>query len=290
LFKARRAFEFIDIDPATLCMAPGPLLSRLSAPGFDAAGVLFVRTYGFAHNFDNLFVEIKRVAPRVLLVDDRCLCEPSFEPASPPEVDVVLYSTGYAKPVDLGFGGFALMREDVDYEPRRLPFEPRALDALTLAYKQALERRTKMDYLNGDWLDTRTPSSSIEEYRRLVERRVPPVFEHKRQLNEIYRTGLGPEIRLPDPFQNWRFQVLVRDKEALLAAIFDQELFASSHFADLCGVFSDGEAPVARRAHARIVNLFNDFYYNAGQAERTVEVVQRHVQRTGPPPNQWLTP
>lgn len=289
-FKARRAFEFVDIDPATLCMAREPLLSRLLAPGSDPAGVLFVRTYGLARDFDELFAEIKRVAPHVLLVDDRCLCLPSFEPASPPEVDVVLYSTGHAKPVDVGFGGFALIREHVGCDPRRLMFEPRALDALTRAYKQAIERRAKMDYRDDDWLDTRAPALTIEEYRRLVERSTAPALEHRQQLNEIYRTGLGPEIRLPDSFQNWRFHVLVRDKESLLTAIFDQELFASSHYADLCGVFSEGKAPVARRLHERIVNLFNDFYYSAEQAERTAEVVRRHVQSTGSPPNPWQTP
>ena len=112
LLKAGRGFEFVDIDEVSLCLDADRLLDRLrTAPG-RYGGVLFVRTYGMEDSRDALFAEIRERGPELMLVDDRCLCRPRFDEPTPPGVDAVLYSTGYAKPVDLGFGGFASLADE----------------------------------------------------------------------------------------------------------------------------------------------------------------------------------
>jgi dTDP-4-amino-4,6-dideoxygalactose transaminase len=275
--KAGRAFEFVDLDESSLCLDPQRLLDRLADRPGRYGGVLFVRTYGLERSFGKLFAAIRDCDAELVLVDDRCLCRPRFGEPLPPHVDVVLYSTGYAKTVDVGFGGFAVLREGTAYRRHELPYSDQALDEVTAAYKQAIRRRAPMRYRDCDWLDARTPRTPLEEYRSLVERSAEESRERKLRINEIYTAGIPEPYRLDESFQNWRFHLRVDEKERLLSSIFTAGLFASSHYADLTPVFAEGSAPVAERFHRRVVNLFNDRYYSEEQAERTVGLVRRHL-------------
>jgi len=277
LLKAGRAFEFVDIDERSLCLDPERLLDRLRAGAGRYGGVLFVRTYGLEDPCDDLFAEIRERGPDLTLVDDRCLCRPRFDEPPPPGVDAVLYSTGYAKPVDVDWGGFATLADRVAYRRHELPYEKRALEDLTTAYKEALRERTSLEYRDGPWLDTRPPRATPEEYRALVERAAAESYERKRRINAIYAAGIPEPFRLAPRFQDWRFHILVDDKQRLLDAIFAAGLFASSHYADLTGVFSAGRSAIAERFHERVVNLFNDRYYSEERAERTVALVRAHL-------------
>ena len=53
----------------------------------------------------------------LLLFDDRCMArpEPDFNKIDSMGADVVIYSSGYGKYVDLGFGGFAHLIDSVNY-------------------------------------------------------------------------------------------------------------------------------------------------------------------------------
>ena len=267
----------MDIDEVSLCLDADRLLDRLrTAPG-RYGGVLFVRTYGMEDSRDALFAEIRERGPELMLVDDRCLCRPRFDEPIPPGVDAVLYSTGYAKPVDLGFGGFASLADGVEYRGIELPYDERALERLTASYKTAIREQAPLEYEDGPWLDTRAPGKPPEEYRALVEQRAQGCYERKRRINEIYSAGIPEQVRLERLFQDWRFNILVEDKERLLASIFAAELFASSHYADMTGILSRGRSPVAERLHGRVVNLFNDRYYSEERAERTVALVRGHL-------------
>lgn len=102
LRAAGRAYELVDIDPVTLEPSREQILER--AP--HCAGVVFVRTYGAVYDADALFAELRR--DDFTIVDDRCLCPPDVDGEDlSPHADVTLFSTGYAKYVDLGGGAFA---------------------------------------------------------------------------------------------------------------------------------------------------------------------------------------
>ncbi len=60
--------------------------------------------------------EIKENHPDLLLIDDRCLCVPDLEPDLSSPAEVILYSTGYGKIVDLGFGGYACLSGNLAYQ------------------------------------------------------------------------------------------------------------------------------------------------------------------------------
>jgi hypothetical protein len=275
--KAGCEFELVDIDEETLCMDTVQLLDRLRRDTLRYAGVLFVRTYGVEGSFDAFVAEAREWAPEALFVDDRCLCAPRIDVPAAGLWDVVLYSTGYAKPVDIGFGGFGWCKPNVAYRRHTLPYQTEALEQLTAQYKAAIDHGRPLPYVDSAWLDTTPPATPEREYAMLVTEGWSESLEHKRQINQIYRRALPDSIRLDDRFQTWRFQILVERKAELLASIFERGLFASSHYADLMGIFDSGTAPVAARLHARVVNLFNDRYFSTEQATAIVKIVREHI-------------
>jgi hypothetical protein len=278
-FKAGRAFELVDIERDSFCIDQAEVLARLQREPGRYSGLLFVRTYGLARSFENFLAQVRESAAELVVIDDRCLCLPSFDETESTVVDVTLFSTGYAKPVDLGFGGHAILRDGLICVPNLLEFERKQLEALNASCKQAIAARRRFEYVDSNWLDTRTPRVPLSAYREQVEEETQHALEHRRRLNRIYRDGLPPSILLGEEFDSWRLQIRVPQRDRLLADLFDNGLFAGAHYASLAGVFDDGIAPIAEGLHGEIVNLFNDRYYNERQARRTVELVGEHLKR-----------
>ena len=70
----------------------------------DATAVLAVHTYGIEDDFNEQFAALRAINPTIAIIDDRCLCMPELE--EPNSIaDLVLYSTGEKKQVELGAGG-----------------------------------------------------------------------------------------------------------------------------------------------------------------------------------------
>jgi hypothetical protein len=247
--KAGCPFELADIAGPDLAMNEERCLERMARTPGGFAGLLFVRTYGAQGDAAPFFQAAKQLAPDLLVIDDRCLCPPDPDGGSlTPGAGVTLWSTGYAKPVDVGFGGFAHLAEGVPYHSR-------------------------LDAGREDWLDLTPPEVSWPAYRAGVLAALPEIAEHKRRLNAIYTESLPPEIQLPARFQGWRFQILVPEPDRLVAALFAAGLFASRHYAPLEEGFPEAEA-----LHRRVVNLFNDRAFDEDRARRAVEVVREHLQ------------
>ncbi len=281
LIKAGRAFELVDIDERTWCMNQTEAFRRLAEHPRRYAGVLFVRTYGLPDSFEDFFRRLRAAAPQLCVIDDRCVCWPTFDIDDHGPAHVVLYSTGYAKPVDLGFGGYAFLRHDVPCRRVELPYRERDLEKLTAAYKKSVQAREPIDEAPGDWLDTSEPPGSLGTYRDRVNQALPAARQHKLRLTAIYREGIPEDVCLDERFDGWRFHLRVPRRNALIAALFNDGLFAGSHYPTLTGIFAPGDAPVSERLHAVVVNLFNDGYYTEEQAHRTVDVVRRHLESSG---------
>jgi len=283
LLGAGRRFELLDIEPDTLCLDRTAVLARLGRREDPVAGIVFVRTYGTARDVEPWFEEVRRAAADVLIVDDRCLGWPAFDGLDRSPADVVLYSTGYAKPVDAGGGGYAFVRDGVPYARHERPYDPADLDRVTAAWKDAIARRAPFSCRAPAWLDTRPPAEPFDRYRARVEALVPAAREHHARLVDVYREGLPPEVCLPDGFHGWRFQIVVPRRDDLVRSLFSRGLFAGTHYAPLTGVFGPGSAPVAERLHARVVNLFADAHYTEAEARATVRLVHEHLERVGGP-------
>ena len=284
LHKAGRRFEFVDISPSTLCIDHEKLLERWNSSAERPAGLIYVRTFGAIFDAMELFDEIKQLSPDALIIDDRCACMPSFAADTLIEnVDAVLYSTGYAKYADIGFGGYAFLRSETPYMRARLPYDQHDLELQETQYKRALIRREEFSYLENAWLDFTEPVSDWDLYRKTVEGRATQVATLKRAINQIYSDGLPPEIQLLPVFQSWRFNIHVANKSALLTAIQEVGLFASGHYDSLDGLFGSGSGENARMAHRHVVNLFNDLHFDVERAALLADVI-RNAKGLAPSP------
>jgi hypothetical protein len=273
--KARVPFQFVDISSQTLHMnleQAGELVRKRKF-----GGLLYAHTYGEASTPNEFFESVKSLSPDLIIIDDRCLCIPDLWPDSANKADVQLYSTGYAKIIDQGFGGYAVMSDTIQYRAAQLPFSQKDHDEIEKAYKDAISRQAKLAYQDSDWLDTQTAVPAWDGYRAQVEGGLAGSLSHRASLNQVYARRLPPEIQLPAPFQIWRFNIRVRDKRRILEAIFKSGLFASSHYASLAGILDDGKAPYAEALGESVINLFNDHHFTPDQAEQVCKIILENL-------------
>lgn len=231
--------KFLDISKDTLCIDQNQIKENIES----ASLLLFVHTYGTERNFDSLFSELKTIKPSLIIVDDRCLCMPELS-LKTSSADLVLYSTGDKKQVDLGKGGIGYVSES--YKIRRC----RIRDSSCLT--------------NDKW----------ELDKPLFETKKQEVLKHKEKLNAIYFENLSCVNQLHNEFQNWRFNILTDKKEQVLKALFAEGLFASSHYAPHTYIHTYIHAA---ELHKNVINLFNDLYYSEEQALRTCEIINKII-------------
>lgn len=276
--KAGVAFEFVDISATTLNMDLDQASDFIQKRRFG--GLLYAHTYGEPSIPGDFFSWLKNRHPELLLVDDRCLCIPDVNSDGNDVTDVTdvqLYSTGYAKIVELSMGGYAFIKEDVKYQPHHLPFDPQHHDAIEKSYKDVISQRKKYVYQDMDWLETGTEVWTWDEYRKKIELGLIDSLAQRQSINHVYSTLLPAEIQLQEKFQSWRFNVCVDHKESILTAIFSSGLFASSHYASLSDIFGDNRAPQAEGLASKVINLFNDHHFTVQQAERVCAVILENL-------------
>ena len=236
---AGNKLQYIDIDPHSLIMDWTQMMSHVK----DACAILCVHTYGVEEDYTEKFNAIRALNPDIAIIDDQCLCFPDLSLIES-SADLVLYSTGSKKQVDLGKGGIGYVASRWQYDD---------VDILGEA-----------PLGNEEWM--------LDEVA--VLRRMDAIMKHKDCLNKIYRYNLPTNIQLPEKYQHWRFNILVPDKDAILKAIFDAGLFASNHYASL-----SEDCQVASNLHRYVINLFNDSYFTETQAKQVCEIINRYVQR-----------
>lgn len=224
---------FVDVLANNLCIDQSSVLQL--AP--TAVMLLFVHTYGVEDNFYEFFAQVKEVNPNLIIVDDKCLCLPDLNVEETP-ADLVLYSTGAKKMVELGGGSIGYIADQWEYD--EVEVEPN-------------------DYLtNEKWLlDTKQMYIKMDA-----------MISHKEKLNAIYREMLPASIQLPAQYQHWRFNILTDKKDEILNALFAEGLFASNHYPS-----HSEECLIANNLHNYVINLFNDQYYTKEQAIRTCEII-----------------
>ena len=277
-FKARVPFEFVDVSSENLHIDLEPVETLLAKRKYG--GLLYAHTYGEPSTPSEFFAHAKSMNPELLILDDRCLCLPDLEPDTDSPADITLYSTGYAKIAELNFGGYAFMKENIKYQPVHLPFSSQAYENLEKQYKESISKRTRFIYHDTDWLETDSDLRALRawyDYRQHIENRRNASLAHRRALNQIYSSQLPTEIQLPQIYQTWRFNILVKDKKRIMDAIFKQGLFASSHYASLAGIMADGRAPQAEMLAKEVINLFNDHHFTIEQAEKVSEVIRENL-------------
>jgi len=278
-FKAGVPFQFVDISARTLHMDLEQAEASIRTRKYG--GLLYAHTYGEASTPRDFFADAKSLDPELLIFDDRCLCIPDLEPDVNSFADVILYSTGYAKIVELNFGGYAFMKESVSYRTEHLPFTARDHDELEKSYKGSISKRARFIYRDTDWLETDSdlhPLRAWYDYRRQIKNGLKESMDQRATLNAIYAANLPFETQLPSEYQSWRFNIRVKNKKRVLDAIFKAGLFASLHYASLAGIMAEGSAPQAEMLANEVINLFNDHHFTARQAEQICAVIMENLK------------
>ncbi len=280
--KAKVAFEFVDIDPDTLCLDEAVVLDKVTNSSDRYGGLLFNHTYGVDYVPSNLFNEIKSIDPTFYIIDDKCACSPHINQESITDlhIDLVIYSTGYAKYVDVGFGGFGFLKSHHYYDRTIcVDYSNADLQELSSAHKSALESQTLFNYRDTNWLNCGHPKRSLDEYLELTNSKLREATDHKRQLNAIYTDIITKEFQYKLRFQNWRFNIRVTNKNEVLRKIFEHDLFASSLYHSLGeGVFVKEHYSNAVSIHARTINLFNDLHFTEDNAVEVCKLVNTYAR------------
>lgn len=260
-------FEFVDINNDTLCIDEKSCLSLVRRGIFQ--GLVFVHTYGTPYNPQLFFGRLKSCVQGFHIVDDKCLCVPDFS-IPQTEAELTLFSTGYAKYVDMGGGGFGFLQEGVSLSKEPLLYDGSDVE---IVYKEAFVKKKMITHCPSGWLDAFVTDLSEDVYRQNVEREVDRMKKHKLEINAVYRNQLNSIQALSDDFNQWRYNILVENKKQVLKDLFDAGLFASSHYQPSSKLFDDKFFPNAQRLYDQVINLFNDKYFTREKAMNVAKII-----------------
>ncbi|MBD3362740.1 DegT/DnrJ/EryC1/StrS aminotransferase family protein [Candidatus Dojkabacteria bacterium] len=278
LLKASKKFEFIDITLHDYCLDREKVLYVINKHPQKYAGIIFVHTYGAIQDTENFYEDIKRINKEILIIDDRCLCIPEtnydYKESSQ---DLTIFSTGYAKYVDFGYGGFGFLNKKIKYHKFHLDYDEEDLLRITKQYKKCIKDKERFIYKDNNWLDNTKFKFSKAEYFQRIKNGIGEASRVKKEINKIYREKLPQSIFLPGKFQNWRFNILIPNKEKIIKEIFNAGLFASSHYNSLVPLFFNSEAEKASYLQKRIINLFNDKYFSSDKAKKICKIINKYI-------------
>lgn len=274
--KAGVKFEFIDIDSETLCISENTVLEALSKKNTKYTGMVFVHTYGAVNQNKVFFNELKSILPDFKIIDDRCLCAPNIDIIDT-QADIVLYSTGYGKTLDIGHGAFAQVAHNSTISTIESEYDEFALDTLSQIYKHGLDNRETIKIENHNWLNTKLFSLNFTEYFNKISSLLPSVLKHKDRINEIYDNYLPDSIKLDSKYNIWRYNIIVKNKDKILSNIFDNSLFASSHYVPSNILFDKKYFANAETLSRRIINLFNDYNFDEDQAVKICKIINDNL-------------
>ena len=275
--KANVKFKFIDINDENKCIDEKLVLTELTRNKDNYLGLLYVRSYGQESDVKDFFKEVKSLSNDLFIIDDRCLTVPDpYLENFDSNVDLLLYSTGYSKFVELGYGGFAYLRDNYNYRNTKLPFNEKDQEFQTTLLRDCIENDKIFQYVDNSWLGDTNFTTNQAKYRREVYEKIQVVSDHKRLINEIYDARLP--IKLRQPISNtWRYNINVKDKKRVLDEIFASGLFASSHYASISCSFGFEECIIAKKSNDTTINLFNDHRVNSEFANRICDVLIRFI-------------
>lgn len=273
--NAKFKIKFIDIESENLEIDLEKVLNFIKEN--NVIGLLYNHSYGNEYTPNAFFKYIKKAFSNIEIIDDRCLCNPLHENKLNTHADLVLYSTGYAKQVDLSFGGFAYSRKNIpmkdyyDWGKGKYKIQKELVCHNNFNYLKLRvlceENLMKVEYFPlGENL-----------YNNLIIKENEKLTKHKNEIRDFYHKNINTELQLPIKFQNWRFNILVKNQNFVLNKIFQKQLFASKHYSSL-GTKLKSKEDFSNSNHIEdhIINLFFDKYYSLYQAEESVKIINQY--------------
>lgn len=232
-------------------------------------------TYGCRNGISNdVLTYIKQYYPNIIMIDDCCLSIPRFNHFNS-IFDMVLFSTGHTKVVNIGKGGFAFYQEKWVY---REFFEKFSLDDKEKFEKHVRDCHLDFSHVNtnimmSQWLDTVCEFNGRDYLDEVKDKFIVSTI-HKNKLNTIYDAYLS-DFSLGKNYQDWRYNILVDNQDCCLKLLFENGLFASKHYKSLgSGYFVNDVFCNCDWLEDHVINLFNDFCYTEEQAEKTAKLLK----------------
>lgn len=267
--KAHVPFEFVDIDK-THAMNQTLCLDALKTKTYS--GVLFVHSYGKVFDIANFKAEARTINSGICFIEDKCLCVPSFN-GEKLDAALTLFSTGYAKFVELQYGGYAFVDNAYDYNHFCWNFKKSDDEHLDLYLKECFRNETR--YTLGDiaWMDSNELQQPTSEYIDFVESRIIDISADKRLINDIYNSLLPKELIWGEDYTSWRYMMSVPNRNHLLEVIFEHKLFAGTNYPSVAYMFGGVYLPEAEKEAEEVLNLFNDYRVNEEFAEKISKII-----------------
>lgn len=268
--------ELMDIDRKTLELDTVKALDYLRRN--QVAGIVLVRAFGSLKvNYESFFNLVKDQYPDIYIIDDRCLCLPQFSAPSKTSADMILYSTGYSKVIDVGRGGYCFSKSAL--EPVSAEFSQKDEENFDSFFKNSIKSSVPISeksikvICNSLWLN----HSQIDKWQYFdeLQERLEVVKLQKRKLNDIYAT-IKSELIIGSEFNDWRFNILLSNRDEILNKIFEQGLFASHHYYPIGLFFNLQNQSTWNGLYKGVLNLFNDFRITEEEAIRIVKIINEH--------------
>ena len=267
--KANVNFEFVDID-YTHAMDVNKCIEKLKNKAYG--GILFVHAYGRIFNNADFYKQVKNINSSIYIVDDKCLCLPRLNVDVCSNVDLELFSTGYAKYIELSYGGWGIINDSMNYTRDNLHYEESILQNTMKHVRYCLDHDQRYDSKSLDWLNGDRLKSSVN-YLNDIESRFEEVKSQKQRINAIYKSNLPEDIQWGDEYNNWRFMISMSNRDNILQKILSAKLFAGTNFPSAAYLFGGIHLPNVENEQKKILNLFNDFRVNEDFAYMVCNVI-----------------
>ena len=267
-------FLIIDIENDNLCIDRKKVQDFIKSS--DKVILLYNHTYGNLFIPYDFFKEIKNSSSSAIIIDDRCLCFPSMEITSSDDyIDLIIYSTGHGKQIDLGIGGFGFIKTTYNLLQHKVDFDEKKYSILKSLFNSDINKLINAKSLLTTCLIPKVEIASDNNYQKEIEKEGEKWNKHKIKLRTIYETLFSVTIQMPVAFNNWRFNILVKNKNQILEKIFENNLFASSHYPSIGTKINSTNCKVANQLHCDVLNLFIDKYYTEEMALKTTKIVNQ---------------
>lgn len=271
-------FEVVDINSKTLCIDEQLCIEKIKTGLYS--GLVYVRTYGTIYDTTDFMKEVKDIDKNFIIIDDRCLCAPKTS-AEKTHADIVLFSTGYAKYVNLGKYAFAhVTSAKLHYMMTKVPdliYNNKV--SIEDYYKSVIKKGDKVELIPEGWLDTHLlDEQHIEGYKQTVNAEICASRKQKELINNIYDKELS-HVKVSDKHNDWRYSIRVRNKQEIIESIFAAGLFVSSHYMPINRLFlSSANTPNADKLYNSVINLFNDNYIDELQATKICKLINSLIR------------
>lgn len=206
-------------------------------------GLLYVEAYGQNVNTNILFKEFKINNPNSIIIKDKCLSIPEITINFNTDnySDLILYSTGYSKFLDLKEGGYAFYIGKSNFKSK-LDFE---------SNKQNFINRYKNYNIKNNWnnitiLDIEILTKNEQKEKEKRNSYILNILE-----NNKIQYKLISDV--------WRFTILTKDLNILTKVLIDNNILFGKNYPCIKHDKIKLNSCQACSQQIDIVNIFNDF-------------------------------